>query len=273
MIDFSDDQIDRYARHLVLPEVGEDGQAKLLGSKVLVIGAGGLGSPLLLYLAAAGVGTLGVVDDDQVDLSNLQRQVLHDTSRIGQDKVESARARLAEINPEVKVVTHATRLLPENAMSLIGGYDLVADGSDNFSTRYLVNDACYLAGKTLVSAAIMRFDGQLATYKAHAGKDLPCYRCIFGEQPDGMKESCADVGVLGALAGSLGSLQAVEVIKELLGIGDSLAGRLLLYDALAATFRTVQVPSDPACPLCGSQPSITTLSSISYREREPFCAA
>ena len=158
-------------------------------------------------------------------------------------------------------------------MSLIEAYDVVADGSDNFSTRYLVNDACYLAGRTLVSAAIMRFDGQLATYKAHSGDGLPCYRCIFGAQPESMKDSCADVGVLGALAGSLGSLQAVEVIKELLGIGDSLAGRLLLYDALAATFRTVQVPNDPTCPLCGSEPTITSLSSLSYREREPYCAA
>ena len=273
MIDFSDDQIDRYARHLVLPEIGEDGQARLLAAKVLVIGAGGLGSPLLLYLGAAGVGTIGVIDDDQVDLSNLQRQVIHDTSRIGQDKVTSARARLAEINPEVSVVEHRGRLLPENAMALIEGYDLVADGSDNFSTRYLVNDACFLAKKTLVSAAIMRFDGQLATYKAHIGEDLPCYRCVFGTQPEDTKESCADVGVLGALAGSMGSLQAVEVIKELLGIGDSLAGRLLLYDALGTTFRTVQVPNDPACPLCGSQPSIRDLSSVPYREREPFCAA
>ncbi len=273
MIDFSDDQIDRYARHLVLPEIGEEGQARLLSSKVLVIGAGGLGSPLLLYLGAAGVGTIGVVDDDQVDLSNLQRQIIHDTSRIGEDKVASARARLAEINPEVRVIEHPGRLLPENAMVLIGDYDLVADGSDNFSTRYLVNDACFLAGKTLVSAAIMRFDGQLATYKPRAGDSLPCYRCVFGDQPEDAKESCADVGVLGALAGAMGSLQAVEVIKELLAIGDSMAGRLLLYDALGATFRTIQVPKDPACPLCGSQPSIKDLSSVSYREREPFCAA
>lgn len=277
-MDFSDAQIDRYARHLVLPEIGEEGQAKLLGARVLVIGAGGLGSPLLLYLAAAGVGTLGLVDDDIVDLSNLQRQILHDSSNIGLDKTASAQARLAEINPEVRVITHQERLSHANAMEIIGGYDLVADGSDNFPTRYILNDACYLAGKTLVSAAIMRFDGQLSTFKAHARKTNepeahPCYRCIFGEQPEDTKQSCADVGVLGALAGSLGSLQATEVIKELLDIGDSLSGSLLLYDALATTFRKIKVMADPACALCGPQATIRDLNSVSYREREPFCAA
>jgi adenylyltransferase/sulfurtransferase len=219
--EFTDQQIDRYARHLVLPEIGEEGQARLLDAKVLVIGAGGLGSPLLLYLAAAGVGTLGVVDDDAVDLSNLQRQVLHDTSSIGTPKVESARRRLAEVNPEISVQAHAERLTKDNALQVISAYDLVADGSDNFATRYLVNDACYLARRPLVSAAIMRFDGQLSTYKAflrEAGQPEthPCYRCLFGDQPADFKGSCADVGVLGALAGVLGTLQAVEVIKELL---------------------------------------------------------
>jgi adenylyltransferase/sulfurtransferase len=272
-LELTDPQIERYARHLVLPEVGEEGQARLLSSRVLVIGAGGLGSPVLLYLAAAGVGTLGVVDDDTVDLSNLQRQIVHDTSNIGLDKVESAKARLAEVNPEVRVVAHKQRLVPDTALELIGQYDLVADGSDNFPTRYLVNDACYLAGKTLVAAAIMRFDGQLSTYKAHEGGERPCYRCIFGAQPADPKQSCADVGVLGALAGSLGALQATEVIKELLGIGESLAGRLLLYDSLGTSFHMVKLKPDPACPLCGPQASIRDLETVSYRESEPYCAA
>ncbi len=270
-MEFSDDQIHRYARHLVLPEIGEDGQAKLLGAKVLVIGAGGLGSPLLLYLAAAGVGTLGVADDDAVDLSNLQRQVLHDTSSVGTAKTDSAAARLAEVNPEIHVVRHSARLNADNALKLVRGYNLVADGSDNFPTRFLLNDACFLAGKTLVSAAIMRFDGQLATYKAHlrdpaAPESHPCYRCVFGAQPEDPKQSCADVGVLGALAGTLGSLQAIEVIKEVLGIGESLSGSLLLYDALGATFRKIKTKADPACPLCGPQATIRDLDSAAYRE-------
>ena len=276
-MDFTDAQIDRYARHLVLPEIGEEGQAKLLASKVLVVGAGGLGSPLLLYLAAAGVGTLGVVDDDAVDLSNLQRQVLHDTSNIGVDKVESAKARLAEINPEVEVVAHRGRISRATVEDLIADYELVADGSDNFPTRYLINDACYLMGKTLVSAAVMRFDGQISTYKAHLRDDgeeaHPCYRCLFGSQPPEMKESCADVGILGAMAGTMGALQATEVIKELLGIGESLSGRLLLYDALGATFRNVKVKPDPACPLCGPQAAIKSLDDVDYDETGAICAA
>lgn len=290
-MDFSDAQIDRYARHLVLPEIGEDGQAKLLGARVLVIGAGGLGSPLLLYLAAAGVGTLGIADDDVVDLSNLQRQVVHDTSAIGQRKTASAKARLAEVNPEVRVIEHGHRVTAETALDLVRGYDLIADGSDNFATRFLVNDACYLAGKTLVSAAIMRFDGQLTTFKAHArggkaharggkaharggGSDEahPCYRCVFGAQPADPKESCADVGVLGALAGTLGALQATEVIKEIVGIGESLSGSLLLYDSLATTFRKIKLKADPACPLCGPQATILDLTSVSYGEPGPTCA-
>ena len=277
-MDFTDAQIDRYARHLVLPEIGEEGQEKLLESKVLVIGAGGLGSPLLLYLAAAGVGTLGVVDDDVVDLSNLQRQILHATPDTGLPKVESAAKRLQEINPEVRVVPHKARLTRDNALEIMADYDLVADGSDNFATRYLVNDACYLAKKTLVSAAIMRFDGQIATYKAHlrpqgSPEADPCYRCVFGEQPPNPKESCADVGVLGALPGTLGALQATEVIKELLGIGESLSGRLLLYEGLAAGFRNVRTKADPACPLCGPQASIRDLQSVPYDEAAAVCAA
>lgn len=277
-LELTDDQIDRYARHLVLPEIGEAGQARLLGSRVLVIGAGGLGSPLLMYLAAAGVGTLGVIDDDLVDLSNLQRQIVHDSSATGQPKVASAQARLKEINPEVQVIPYQERLSVANAMTLFAGFDLVADGSDNFATRYLVNDACYLAGKTLVSAAIMRFDGQLSTYKAYArdaaGPDQhPCYRCLFGDQPGEMKESCADVGVLGALAGTMGSLQATEVVKELLGIGESLSGHLVIYDALGTTFHKVRAKADPGCPLCGEAATITDLGAVDYRLDESYCAA
>jgi len=279
-MDLTDRQIERYARHLVLPEIGEAGQETLLAARVLVIGAGGLGSPLLLYLAASGVGTLGVVDDDLVDFSNLQRQIIHDTDRVGQTKVESAKARVAAINPEVRVVAHQGRVTRETVMDLIAGYDLVADGSDNFPTRYLMNDACYLAGKTLVSAAIMRFDGQLSTFKAHLRRDAgapaeqhPCYRCIFGDEAPDMKESCADVGVLAPLAGALGALQATEVIKELLAVGDSLSGRLLLYDALGATFRTVRAKPDPACSLCGPQATIRDLATVDYEANGAICAA
>jgi adenylyltransferase/sulfurtransferase len=277
-MDFTDAQIDRYARHLVLPEIGEDGQAKLLAARVLVIGAGGLGSPLLLYLAAAGVGTLGVIDDDVVDLSNLQRQVLHGQSDIGTAKVESARRRLAGINPEVSVEVHRERLSAANALDIVSRYDLVADGSDNFPTRYLLNDACFLAKRPLISAAIMRFDGQLSTFRAHLGHGPegsanPCYRCLFGEQPGDPKQSCSDVGVLGALAGAMGTLQAVEVIKEIAGIGQSLAGRLLLYDALGATFRTIKVRPDPACALCGESPVIHALNDARYGGDEAVCAA
>jgi len=261
-MEFSEEQIERYARHIILPEVGGEGQAKLLQSRVLVIGAGGLGSPLLLYLAAAGTGTLGVVDDDFVDLSNLQRQVIHGTGRIGAAKVESARETLGEINPEVTLVTHQTRMTAENALELIADYDLVADGSDNFATRFLVNDACYLAKTPLVSAALLRFEGQISTFKAYLGGEEPCYRCIFREPPPpGLIPTCAEGGVLGAVAGAMGSIQAVEVIKELLGIGESLSGSLVLYDALTTTFRKIKVKPDPECPLCGENPTIRDLSS------------
>ena len=260
-MEFTEDQIQRYARHIILREVGGDGQAKLMRSRVLVIGAGGLGSPILLYLAAAGVGTLGVVDDDAVDLSNLQRQVIHGTGRIGEAKVESARQTLAEINPEVRLITHQVRLTAENALELIGAYDLVADGSDNFETRFLLNDACYRAQKPLVSAALLGFEGQVSTYKAYLGGDNPCYRCIFPEPPPpGLIPTCAEGGVLGAVAGAVGSIQATEVIKELLGIGESLSGSLLIYDGLTTTFRKVRVKPDPACPLCGATPTIRDLS-------------
>ena len=259
-MEFSDKQLERYARHIILPELGGKGQERLLNSSVLVVGAGGLGSPMLLYLAAAGVGRIGIVDDDAVDLSNLQRQVIHATDRIGDPKVESARGVLAGINPDVTVETHGVRVDAGNVMDLIGGYDIVADGSDNFATRFLLNDACYLKGVPLVSAALLRFEGQLATFKAHAG-DYPCYRCIFPEPPpEGLIPTCAEGGVLGAVAGAVGCLQATEVIKELTGIGESLAGHLVIMDALNTTFRKINVRADPSCPLCGDNPTITDLS-------------
>ena len=261
-MDFSEDQIQRYARHIVLPEIGGAGQQKLLEARVLVIGAGGLGAPLLMYLAAAGIGTLGVVDDDAVDLSNLQRQVIHTTKRIGDPKVDSAGETVTGINPDVSFVPHHTRLTSENVDELIGAYDIVADGSDNFETRFLVNDACHLAGKTLVSAAILRFEGQIATFRSGLGGGEPCYRCLYRERPaPGLVPSCAEGGVLGALAGTVGSLQAVEVLKEVMQIGETLAGSLLIYDALSADVRKMKLPRDVDCPLCGDTPSITDLSA------------
>jgi adenylyltransferase/sulfurtransferase len=260
-LQFTEDQIQRYARHILLSEVGGEGQARLLASKVLVVGAGGLGTPMLMYLAAAGVGTLGVVDHDVVDLSNLQRQVIHDTESVGRPKVESAKATIARINPDVTVVPHHARLDADNALALISEYDLVADGSDNFATRFLVNDACYFAAKTLVSAAILRFDGQLSTFKPHLSGDFPCYRCLFREPPpEGQIPTCAQAGVLGALCGMIGSLQATEVLKELMGVGESLAGSLLIVDGLGTTFRKIKLKRDPACPLCGAEPTIRDLS-------------
>ena len=261
-MDLTEKQILRYARHIALPEVGGLGQQKLLKSRVLVVGAGGLGAPLLMYLAAAGVGTLGVVDDDIIDLSNLQRQIIHRTGGIGMPKVESASAAVADINPEVRLVPHFERLTTENVDPLISKYDLVADGSDNFATRFLINDACHLAGKTLVSAAILRFEGQISTFRSGHKHGDPCYRCLYPEAPvDGLVPSCAEGGVLGALAGTVGSLQTVEVLKELIGIGDSLAGSLLLYDALTTDVRKLSLPRNPACPLCGDIPSIIDLSA------------
>ncbi len=261
-MDFTDEQLQRYARHIVLPEVGGIGQEKIIKARVLVVGAGGLGAPLLLYLAAAGIGTLGIVDDDVVDLSSLQRQVIHATSRIGGSKVKSAEATIREVNPEVRLVPHEERLTSGNVMRLIADYDVIADGSDNFDTRFLLNDACHLAGKTLVSGAILRFEGQISTFKSHLGPDFPCYRCLYrAPPPPGMIPSCSEGGVLGALAGTVGSLQATEVLKEVMGIGDSLAGHLLLYDALDAIFRKIRLPRDASCQLCGDQPSITDLSA------------
>jgi adenylyltransferase/sulfurtransferase len=261
-VDFTDSQFERYARHLILDEVGEEGQARLLGSRVLVVGAGGLGAPLLLYLAAAGVGTLGIIDDDVVELSNLQRQVIHTTERVGFPKVESAAAMVAQVNPEVLVIQIKSRLTAENAGLVIPDYDLVADGSDNFTTRFLLNDACFLLRRTLVSAALLRFDAQISTYKAHLGEPHPCYRCLFPERPpDDLIPRCEQAGILGALAGTVGSLQATEILKELLGIGDSLSGSLLIYDALTTTFRKIAVRRDPACALCGAQATISDINA------------
>lgn len=265
--DFSDAQIRRYARHIVLPEVGGVGQARLMRARVLVVGAGGLGSPLVLYLAAAGVGTIGVVDDDVVDLSNLQRQVLHGEPDVGTPKVDSAQRAVARLNPDVRLVPHPVRLTAETAPDLVSAYDIVCDGSDNFATRFLLNDACHFARRTLVSAAVLRFDGQVSVYRSHAGD--PCYRCIFpAPPPPDAVPSCSEAGILGAVAGIMGALQATETLKELLGIGRSLAGRLLIVDALAAETRTVTVRPDPACPLCGPNPTITDLSGHHGRADE-----
>jgi adenylyltransferase/sulfurtransferase len=252
-MELSETQFRRYARHLILDEVGEEGQEKLLQSRVLVIGAGGLGSPMLLYLAAAGVGTIGVIDNDRVDLTNLQRQIVHATERVGALKVDSARTGLAAVNDDVRVETHAVRLAPENAADIIAGYDLVADGSDNFATRYLLTEQCFRLGKPLVAAALSPFEGQLSVFRPYLGAGHPCYRCLFREPPPpDMVPRCEEAGILGAVAGVMGTLQAVEVLKELLGLGDSLDGALLIYDALQARFHRIRIAKDPHCPTCGA---------------------
>lgn len=261
----SAEEINRYKRHLVLREVGGQGQQKLKAAKVLLIGAGGLGSPILLYLAAAGIGTIGVIDDDVVSLDNLQRQIAHDTDAVGLAKVESARETVRRLNPHVEVVMHEARIDATNALDIIGRYDIVADGSDNFATRYLVNDACYFAKRPLVFAALGPFDGHLTTFRAFEtdsdGTPKPSYRCIFPEAPPpGTVANCSEVGVLGVIAGVLGTLQATEVLKEILGIGTSLSGRLVIYDALATQFQTVTVGWDPDNPLNGKNPTIKDLS-------------
>jgi len=244
-------EIRRYSRHLIMPEVTIAGQRKLKGASVLLVGAGGLGSPLALYLAAAGVGRLGLVDFDIVDLSNLQRQVLYGTPDIGRSKLESARERIAGVNPHVQIDAHETRLTSSNALEIMRDYDIVADGTDNFATRYLVNDACVLLGRPNVYGSIFRFDGQVSVFASAGG---PCYRCLFREPPPpGMVPSCAEGGVLGVLPGLVGVIQATEVIKLILGAGDSLVGRLLLIDALGMTFRTVRLTPDPECPACGTR--------------------
>ncbi|HEY8352704.1 MAG TPA: molybdopterin-synthase adenylyltransferase MoeB [Sphingomonadales bacterium] len=248
---FTDEQLERYARHVVLREVGGPGQQALMRARVLVIGAGGLGSPVILYLAAAGVGTIGVVDDDAVSLSNLQRQVIHRTADIGRPKTESAKDAVAALNPDVAIVEHRVRLAADNAADLIAQYDIVADGCDNFTTRLIVNDVCVRLRKPLVSAALSQFEGQLATFKPYAGADLPCYRCFVPEPPQGIA-NCAEAGILGAVAGVMGTWQAVEVMKEIIGLGDGLAGKLLLFDALSARTRLVRLRRDPDCPACGN---------------------
>jgi molybdopterin-synthase adenylyltransferase len=255
-VELSEAQFQRYARHLILDEVGEEGQVRLLQSRVLVVGAGGLGSPVLLYLAAAGVGTIGIVDGDRVDLTNLQRQIAHATAGVGALKVDSARSTLGAINPGIRVETHPVRLGPENAAKLIGSYDLIADGSDNFATRYLLTDWCCRLEKPLVAAALSPFEGQLSTFRPYLGDGHPCYRCLFREPPPpDLVPRCEEAGILGAVAGVVGTLQAVEVLKELLGLGESLDGTLLIYDALRARFHTIRIGKDPACPTCYGVPA------------------
>jgi adenylyltransferase/sulfurtransferase len=262
--ELSRDEIFRYSRHLIIPDVAMDGQKRLKNARVLLIGAGGLGSPNAMYLAAAGVGHIGLVDFDEVDASNLQRQVIHGTSDIGRPKLESARDKIREINPYVEVTLHETRLSSDNAREIIRPYDLVIDGSDNFPTRYLVNDACVLEGKPYVWGSIYRFDGQASVFWAEHG---PCYRCLYPEPPPpGMVPSCAEGGVLGVLCATVGSVQANEAIKLLTGIGDPLVGRLLIYDALELSFKDIRVRKDPECPVCGKNPTVTEL--IDYEE---FC--
>lgn len=260
------EELERYARHIVLREVGGPGQAALKRSAVLVVGAGGLGAPALMYLAAAGVGTLGVVDDDTVSLSNLQRQVIHGTPDIGRPKVESAGERVAALNPHVRFAGHACRLDAGNALELIGGYDFVLDGSDNFATRYLVSDACFLASKPLISAALGTFDGSLTTIRAHeknaAGEFNPTYRCLFPEPPPpGTVPACAEAGVMGALAGVVGSMMALEAIREIVGFGEGLVGRLLMIDARAMRFETLRYGRDPSNPLNGDGAVMRDLSA------------
>ena len=259
-MEFTEQQIQRYSRHIILQDVGGKGQLKLAKAKVLLIGAGGLGSPASLYLAAAGIGTIGLVDGDVVDLSNLQRQILHSTATVGHPKVESGKKTLAAINPEITIKAHHMNVDADNILGLISDYDIVLDGSDNFTTRFLVNDACFFAKKTLISASMFRFEGQLTTIKPQAG--YPCYRCLYPEPPPaGLVPNCQEAGVLGVLAGTMGILQASEAIKEILGIGETIADRLLIYDALEMKFRKVSRPKDPACRLCGPAPTITDLKS------------
>ncbi|WP_413936965.1 molybdopterin-synthase adenylyltransferase MoeB [Nitrospira sp. BLG_1] len=259
MMQLSESEIQRYSRHIILQDVGGKGQLKLKRAKVLLIGAGGLGSPAGLYLAAAGIGTIGLVDGDVVDLSNLQRQIMHSTATLGKPKVESGKQTLSAINPEITVNAYHQLVDADNIIPLISQYDIVLDGSDNFTTRFLVNDACFFAKKTLISASMFRFEGQLTAIKPHQG--YPCYRCLYPEPPPaGLVPNCQEAGVLGVLAGTMGILQASEAIKEILGIGETIADKLVIYDALDMKFRKVSRPKDPACPLCGPNPKIKDLS-------------
>jgi len=262
--ELSNDEIARYSRHLIMPEVALDGQKKLKAAKVLTVGTGGLGSPLALYLAAAGIGTIGIVDFDVVDESNLQRQIIHGTSDVGRPKVESARDKIEDINPNVEVRVHEEALTSENALEIFADYDVIVDGTDNFPTRYLVNDACVLLGKPNVYGSIFRFEGQASVFWAEEG---PCYRCLYPEPPPpGLVPSCAEGGVLGILPGAIGVVQATEAVKLILGIGEPLIGRLMLYDALGMSFREMKLRKDPGCPICGENPTVTEL--IDYEE---FC--
>lgn len=265
---FTDDQLERYSRHLILKEIGVRGQKKLLAARVLVIGAGGLGSPAAMYLAAAGVGTIGIVDDDVVDLSNLQRQIIHGTGNVGMPKVESAAETVTSINPDVTVKPYHIRVSAGNIAELIAGYDVIVDAADNFSTKFLINDACVLAGKPYIYGGALRFEGQLMTYVPGRG---PCYRCIFRDMPAaGEVPSCKEAGVLGAVVGVIGSMQAVEAVKLILGVGKPLTARLMTFDALAMTYRAVPLPErEPDCPVCGEHPTITTLDPARYIQ--PAC--
>lgn len=254
----SEEQINRYSRHILLPEVGGKGQQKLLDSSVLCIGAGGLGSPVIYYLAAAGVGRIGIIDDDNVEISNLQRQIIHSTADLGRPKAVSAKESVEALNPDVKVELHHTRINASNVMELVGQYDAVIDGCDNFPTRFLVNDACFFQKKPLFYGSVLRFDGQASAFLT--SEDAPCYRCLYEEPPPpGLVPSCQEAGVLGAVVGTIGIVQATEYLKWAAGIGDSLAGRLIIYDALGMTFRTVKLRKNPDCPLCGPAPTITEL--------------
>ncbi len=266
----SSEEIERYARHLVLPEVGGPGQNKLKTARVLVIGAGGLGAPILLYLAAAGVGHIGICDHDTVSLSNLQRQVIHTTPNVGKLKTQSAAELMQAINPHVEVIQHDARITAENALELVSQYDVIADACDNFNTRFLVADACYFAKKPLVSAAVGQFDGQISTYKPYLnsaeGLPFPTYRCFIGDLPErGMFPACEEAGILGALPGIIGSMQAMEVLKEILEIGESLSGRILMYDALLARFFETKLKWNPENPLTGRNPKITTMDAENYK--------
>ena len=264
VIDFTDEQIERYSRHIILPEVGGEGQSRLLESKVLLVGAGGLGSPAAFYLAAAGIANMGIIDFDTVDLSNLQRQIIHNTERIGMLKTESAKKTITALNPDVNVTVFNEKLCSENILRLFEGYDYILDGTDNFATRYLINDACVMTGKTNIHGSIFRFEGQVTIFKSDEG---PCYRCLYPEPPPpGMVPNCQEGGVLGVLAGVIGNLQVVETLKLILGKGETLIGSLLIYDALKTEFRKLKLKKDPQCPVCSDQPTITEL--IDYEE---FC--
>lgn len=263
-MEYSENWIERYSRHIILPEIGGGGQRKINEAKVLVLGAGGLGSPVAFYLAAAGVGTIGIVDSDVVDLSNLQRQILHDTNDVNENKFksQSAKEKLNALNPDIEVVEHRTRITSENAFDLMRDYDIIVDGTDNFPTRFLANDASVMLGKPLVHGAILRFDGQLFTIVPHVG---PCYRCIFREPPPpGAVPNCQQAGVLGSIAGVIGTLQATEVIKLIIGKGKTLQGRMIVIDALDMVFREVKIKKDPNCPVCGENPTITELLDYEF---------